>query len=176
MHTAMAKRICDLEAELRQRDERVAELKAELEEERDLTARLAEQVRDVGDMIETWIQAFDMVQNENGIWVWSTSFVEGDAWFEKYQVLVRKWNKFFGDYNAMVRPRNVGRPLAASEAQRAQVAKLRKAGRSLREIVEETSLGLATVRTIVGQGAGRDRTTIKHLQRIDPDRAARYLL
>jgi len=28
------------------------------------------------------------------------------------------------------------------------------------------------VRTIVEQGAGRDRITVKHLQRIDPDRAA----
>jgi hypothetical protein len=33
-----------------------------------------------------------------------------------------------------------------------------------------TSFGLRTVRTIVDQGDGRDRTTIKHLERIDPDR------
>jgi hypothetical protein len=32
------------------------------------------------------------------------------------------------------------------------------------------NLGLQTVRTIVDQGAGRDRTTVKHLQRIDPAR------
>ena len=29
---------------------------------------------------------------------------------------------------------------------------------------------MRTVRTIVDQGDGRDRTTIKHLERIDPDR------
>jgi hypothetical protein len=67
-------------------------------------------------------------------------------------------------------PRNVGRPLAASEAQRAAVLKLRKAGKSLRVIAEETSLGLRTVCTIVDQGNGTDRTTVKHLARIDPDR------
>jgi hypothetical protein len=43
-------------------------------------------------------------------------------------------------------------------------------GRSLRGIAEETNLGLQTVHTIVDQGAGRDRTTVKHLQRIDPAR------
>jgi hypothetical protein len=42
------------------------------------------------------------------------------------------------------------------------VLKLRKAGNSLREIVEETNLGLRTVRTIVDQRKGTDRTTKKH--------------
>lgn len=48
--------------------------------------------------------------------------------------------------------------------------KLHKAGTSLRDIAEETSLGFQTVRTIVDQGAGHDRTTVKHLERIDPGR------
>jgi hypothetical protein len=52
------------------------------------------------------------------------------------------------------------------------VLKLHKAGGSLRGIAEDTSLGLATVRTIVSQKNGTDRTTVKHLERIDPDRAA----
>ena len=50
--------------------------------------------------------------------------------------------------------------------------KLHKAGGSLRGIAEDTSLGFATVRTIVSQKNGTDRTTVKHLERIDPDRAA----
>ena len=48
--------------------------------------------------------------------------------------------------------------------------KLRKRGVSLRAIAEETSLGLPTVRTIVDKRDGCDRTTVKHLERIDPDR------
>jgi hypothetical protein len=48
---------------------------------------------------------------------------------------------------------------------------MHKAGKSLREIAEETSLGLRTVRTIIAKGNGTDRTTIKHLERIAPDRA-----
>jgi hypothetical protein len=40
-----------------------------------------------------------------------------------------------------------------------------------RGIAEETSLGLQTVCTILDQQDGVDRTTIKQLQRIDPDPA-----
>ena len=40
----------------------------------------------------------------------------------------------------------------------------------MRGIAEDLSLGFATVRTIVDQGERRDRTTVKHWQRIDPDR------
>jgi hypothetical protein len=78
------------------------------------------------------------------------------------------------NYNAIITasPRNVGRPLAASDAQRAQVLKLRKQGMSLRGICDETNLGLQTVRTIVDQGERRDRTTRKHLERIAIDRTA----
>jgi hypothetical protein len=66
------------------------------------------------------------------------------------------------DYNADVLKRNAGRPLAASEAQVEEVLKLR----SLRGIAEDTSLGLPIVRTIIDKGDSRDRTSIKHLQRI----------
>jgi hypothetical protein len=51
------------------------------------------------------------------------------------------------DFNSVVAPRNVGRPLEASEAQRAQVLKLRKGSMLLRAIAEEVSLGLQTVRS-----------------------------
>jgi hypothetical protein len=43
---------------------------------------------------------------------------------------------------------------------------------SLREIAEETNLGLQTVRTILDQHQRKDRTTTKYLERINPDRAA----
>jgi hypothetical protein len=36
--------------------------------------------------------------------------------------------------------------------------------------MEETSLGFRTVRTIVGQIDGTDRTSQRHMGRIDPDR------
>lgn len=45
----------------------------------------------------------------------------------------------------------------------------------MRRIAEETTLGFKTVCTIIDRGAGIDRTTIKHLQRIDPDGAVEQL-
>jgi hypothetical protein len=166
------RRIAELEDEIKQRDRRIAELKQELDEQRDLVHRMSEHVQDENTLIESWIEAFDMVLDDKGDWVWSSAFVEGHGWFEKYVALGRKWNKFVPDYNAAVRPRNVGRPLEASKAQQREVPKLHKSGMSLRSIAEETGLGFRTVRTIVDRDDGRDRTTVKHLQRIDPDRAA----
>ena len=85
--------------------------------------------------------------------------------------LVRKWNAAVDDFNSAVpQPRNVGRPLAASDAQCATVLKLRKTGTSLRDIAAETSLGLWTVRTIIDNRAGTDRTSRKYFERITPDR------
>ena len=80
------------------------------------------------------------------------------------------------DFNAVMAPRDVGRPLAASEAQVSTVSKLHKAGRSLRQIEDETSLGLQTVRTIVGRKQGKDRTSKKRrdkFERIEVDRSER---
>jgi Helix-turn-helix domain of resolvase len=164
-------RIDKLEDEIKQRDRRIAELKHELDEARDLQQRLTDQVQDSNNQIDNWIQAFEMEPNEAGVWQWKRSFVEGDDWYKEYQTIMRQWNKFVPEYNAAILRRNVGRPLAASDAQAAHVRKLHKAGKSLRWIAEETNLGVNTVRTIVGKADGTDRTTIKHLQRIDPDRA-----
>jgi hypothetical protein len=123
-------------------------------------------------MIERWIEAFEMELGDDGVWRWKAEFAEGDVWFRKYQELLRKWNKLVPEYNATINPQPVGRPLAASEAQEVQVRRLRKSGASLRAIVDETGLGLQTVRTIVGRDALSDRTTMRRLERIDPDRAA----
>jgi hypothetical protein len=163
----------ELQGKLEERDRRIAELKDELERERDLSYRLGEQVRESCYVIDSWKYAFDMVLNDEGMWVWTRDFVEGDEWFVKYRDLLKKWNQIVPEYNARVAPayRNVGRPLAASAAQEDRVRDLHKQGKSLRWIAEETNLGLHTVRTIVGRINGTDRTTLKHLKRIDPERA-----
>ncbi len=178
--TAPRDRIAELENELKQRDARIRELDT-------LVSEMREQVEDCNaHIIKSWIEGFEMTLNTNNesewnrsfiesdewfekyqevlLRKWDRSFIEADEWFEKYQVLLRNWNRFVPEWNALVRPRNVGRPLAASEAQVAEVLKLHKAGGSLRGIADDTSLGLATVRTIVGQKNGTDRTTVKHLE------------
>jgi len=167
-------RIAELEDTIKQRDRRIEGLRQEIDEQRDLIDRMEEEIEESNQTIESWIHGFDMETNEAGDYVWKASFVYGDEWYDKYKELLRKWNKFVPDYNAMVAvtsERNVGRPLAASEAQCDHVRELREQGMSLRGIAEETSLGLNTVRTIVSKKNGTDRTSIKYLSRIDPDRA-----
>jgi hypothetical protein len=168
--TSTDRRVTDLEDELRQRDRRISELKSELESERDLLEQMSDQIQRCNETIESWKHAFDMVLNDEGMWTWDPKYTNGLEWVEKYQALVDKWNKFVGEYNSTVRKRNVGRPLAASDAQCETVRKLHKAGTSLRDIAEETNLGLNTVRTIIGRVNGTDRTTVKHLTKIDPER------
>lgn len=71
----------------------------------------------------------------------------------EYNELVRRWNRYVGSLAA---DHAIGRPPRATQAQLAQVRRLRKAGHTLREIVHETGLSLQTLRTIVGcQATGR---------------------
>jgi uncharacterized coiled-coil protein SlyX len=173
MHTPMTleDRIAELEDALKEKERRLQELKADLDKANDLIERQREHVQDSSDLIDSWIEAFDMHLNADGVWEWRASFAEGHEWFGKYAALAKQWNQIVPEYNAVVAPRrrNVGRPLAASDAQRQRVLKLRKAGQSLRAIAEETTLGLNTVRTIVDQRDQRDRTTTKHMERIRRD-------
>ena len=158
----------ELQDELKRRDERIEELRQEIDEQRDLIQRMEESVADAENVIERWKEAFGMTQAESGGWTWEPFWNEYNALIDKFNDLVRQWNKYLPVINARTQP--VGRPLAASEAQQATVCKLHKAGKSLRWIADETSLGFNTVRTIVGKAEGTDRTTRKHLARIDPDR------
>jgi hypothetical protein len=128
---------------------------------------MREHVQECAEIFEAWKEAFDM---DNGTWAWPKRVAAADGYHDKYVGLVREWNRFVPEYSAAVRPpRNVGRPLAASDAQRETVLKLRKRGLAPRAIAEETNLGLNTVRTIVDQRDWRDRTSIKHLERVRRD-------
>jgi hypothetical protein len=165
-------RIAELEDKLKEAERRMAELRQERDEARDLAQRISDHVESCNDMIESWKDAFDMSLNADGVWEWRSSFVEGEDWYLKYKALLNDWNRFVPDYNARVAPKNVGRPLEASEAQCKEVRRLRKSGNSLRCIADKTSLSLNTVRTILGKEAGTDRATRKVLERVMPDRLA----
>jgi hypothetical protein len=105
-------------------------------------------------------------------WTWLTAAADEAEWADKYSRIVRQWNALVPLFNATVVKRNVGRPLLASEAQVIEVRMRRKRGESLRGIADEMNLSFTTVRTIVDQKAGTDRTSIKYLSRINPERAA----
>ena len=100
-------------------------------------------VQDSNALIDSWIDAFGMTENDKGEWGFANNLIqERDESDALYYALRRDWNKFVTEYNAVVAPRlrNFGRPLAASETQRQDVLDRHKAGESLRSIAEETGL------------------------------------
>jgi hypothetical protein len=160
------KRIAELEDDLKHRDTRISELRGEIDELRDLTNRLRENVEDAAGVLQGWKDTFDMEEVEGG-WTWKPFWERHGAIIDQHNKLVQQFNKYLPVINGHLHSKNIGRPLQASAAQVAQVLKLRQAGTSLRDIAEETSLGLPTVRTIVGKTNRTDRTSKRHLARID---------
>jgi hypothetical protein len=165
----------ELRDELKTRDRRIEELRQEIDELRDLVHRMREHAEDYNSTMERWTETFEMVQTESGGWTWGPFWDKHNELVDDYNDLVRRWNKYLPLIHGRTQP--VGRPLAASEAQVAEVLRRHKAGRSLRGIADDTSLGLNTVRTIVSKKNGTDRTTKKHrdrVERIELDRAQRW--
>jgi hypothetical protein len=182
-------RIAELEDELQQRNglitsavDKVRQLTTELGEARELADRMREHVEDVDRLLEQWIEVFDMQQDESGDWAFDRKqtrlWEHYDKLLEENRKLVRDWNKIVPKYNARIAPREMGRPIAASAAQRDAVLKRRKAGESLRTIAAATLLSLRTVRTILAKASGSDRATKRtnELRRREFDRlrAAAY--
>ncbi len=175
-------RIEELKADLRYRDDQIKELRQDNSRAFDLVAEMREQVEDSNALTQSWIEVFEMEQDEDGVWIFDRR--QSKVWddysrlLEKHRKLIREWNKFIGDYNRAVAPRGMGRPLDASEVQVKKVLKLRKAKASLRTIAQQTGLGLRTVRTIVGKDAGTDRTgkrtNLLRKREIDRLKAAEY--
>jgi len=155
----------ELEDELRQRDKRIAELREEIDKQRELISRLREHAEDYDACVERWAEAFNMVMTDDGSWTWQPFWDNYKKTIDDYNNLVRCWNKYLPLIKH--RPRPVGRPLDASEAQVADVLRLHKQGLSQRGITEELTLGLNTVRTIIAKRNGTDRATKKHRQRVE---------
>jgi hypothetical protein len=157
----------ELEDELKLLKRRNEELRKEIDDQRELVTELRDHAGDFVNCLESYRDTFGMVETDSG-WTWEPWWNEHKQLVADYNKLVRLWNQCLPLINKQ--PRNVGRPLAASDAQVVEVHKLRRAARSLRGIAEDTGLGLDTVRTIVDKMSGKDRATKKHrdqLERID---------
>jgi hypothetical protein len=164
-------RIRQLEDNLKAAERRAEEAKRERDDAQNLVSRMEEQVKDSQTLIERWVEAFDMRLGDNGQWQHTSPHLV-DRWndlVEKYNDRLKKWNKFVPEYNAIVAPvrRGVGRPLAATESQCKLVLKLAKAGKSIRTIMDETSLGMQTVRTILDREDWTDRASQHRLEKLD---------
>ena len=72
-----------------------------------------------------------------------------------------------GGFNRNIaRVQPVGRPVAASDAQQAQIIKHYKAGKSSRWIAEEMTLSRRTVTTVISKLDGSDRTSVNRRARL----------
>jgi hypothetical protein len=168
-------RVDELEAELKQRDEKIAELRAELQQAVEMVDDMRQEVEDGNAVIDSWIEVFRLEQDDGGIYQFDSG--QSKLWDEHltllkaHNKLINDWNRFVGQYNQVVAPRPPGRPLAASDAQVADVLKRHKAGASLRAIAAATGLGLRTVRSIL---AGSKRTAELRKREFDKHRAADY--
>jgi len=175
MNENLPERIAELEAELKQRDAKIKDLTKERDEAQELVDTMREQVESGNDMIEQWIDVFEMQQDERGIWIFDSS--QSELW-ESYDELLKHhkktvdhWNRYLSQFNAIINPRPIGRPLAASDGQQKDVLKRRKAGNSLRAIAEATSLSVRTVRSVLAQ---KKRTNKLRRLEFDRHRAAAY--
>ena len=135
-------RIADLERELRLRDERISELRDEVDEGRELVRAMEEHVQERDEYLETFISAFGLdAQRRRQMGRTASSSRLSTSWSISFNDLVDRYNKLVRDYNQYAMPpQPVGRPIAASEAQQAQVLKHHKAGKSARWIAEEMTL------------------------------------
>jgi chromosome segregation ATPase len=163
-------RIVELEDTLKAAELRLTEVREELNVADDLIGRLRENLKEHNEVTESYQHGFNMKPTEDGTgWYFTRGIAEAyDELLTKHRDLRKRFNKLIDIYN----PQAPGRPLNASEAQCVEVVKLHKRKLSLRDIAEETSLALSTVRTIVGRENRTDRTSIKRLQKLDPMNAA----
>jgi hypothetical protein len=168
------KRIAELADALKAAERKLAEMKTERDEATALVDRADEVADDTNAVIESWKFAFEMELRDDGLWTSPVSKVH-DRYLESielYNKLIKDWNRFVPKYNAAILQRPVGRLLDASEAQQKQVLKSRSRGISFRGIADDMNLSLRTVRTIIERGQGRDRTTLKRLEKVEPMNAA----
>ena len=156
--TATTERIYQPEDELKAAKQRIEELRAERDEANAAVASFIEHYDERREIMQRWRITLGMVERD-GVWVWEIDhpIISVREMAAAYIELRSAYNRLLQLYD----PADVGRPLAASEAQVAQVLKLRKEGTPYRLIMDETGLGLQTVRTIIGREKHTDRTTIK---------------
>jgi chromosome segregation ATPase len=149
-------RIAELEDELKIAQQRLVEVKQERDDANATVAQMLEHLQEYREIMERWRMTFGMIEISPGTWRWEANHLIS----ENLKLANKNLELANENYKLWCRfvPRDIGRPLAASEAQVVQVLKLRKEGTPLRLIVDETGLGLQTVRTIIGRESRSDRT------------------
>jgi septal ring factor EnvC (AmiA/AmiB activator) len=83
-----------IEDQVRERDERIKELRRELSEAEELISDMREQVERANGVIESWIEAFGMTQDDKGVWQWDEWMDRWTGMHKAYDAVVQKWNRF----------------------------------------------------------------------------------
>ena len=113
--------IAELEDALKIAEQRIAQMKQERDEAYELVDRMKQHVEDADELIQQWISAEQLELGDNGMYQMSVSLAsQYDSLRDKYYALIKSWNRIV----PMIAPKDIGRPLAASEAQCKQVLKL----------------------------------------------------
>jgi hypothetical protein len=160
-------RIADLERELHLKDERINELKDEIDEGRDLVRRMSEHAEEHDHELERFITTFGLEVTADGKYSNGEFIEDYRALVDQYEDLRLRYNKLVGSFNRNIATVNpVGRPVAASDEQQAQIVRHHKAGRSARWIAEEMTLSRRTVMTVIGKHHGVDRTSNTRRKRL----------
>jgi hypothetical protein len=168
--------IAGLTTRLEAAEAKLKEVTRERDEALELVTEMRQQVEDVGTMIDNWVDVFELEKNGAGVWVFNRR--QSDLWeahgvvLAENRRLIREWNRLVPEYNAVIAPRTIGRPAAASAAQAREVKRRRRKGESLRAIAKATLLGVRVVRTILE--AKEKRTTAMRRRVFDKARAAAY--
>jgi hypothetical protein len=167
MPNILKQRIADLELELQRKDERIGELRDEVDQGRELVRRMEEHIQERDEYLESFVSTFGMELGDDNCWRWTPFITAHNELVDKFNDLIERYNKVVRDFNHYaVVPQPVGRPIAASEAQQAQIVKHHKAGKSARWIAEEMTLSRRTVTTIIDKRDGTDRTMARRRQRL----------
>ncbi len=172
-----------LRENLRHVRRRLAEREHDLAAADALVTETRQSTEKQGELFARWIEVFDMELDTDGKWIFDRDQTElwtkYDELLDRNLKLLRDWNRFVPKYNATFAderpPRGKGRPRAASEAQQAEVIKLRQQGLSYGAIVDATGLSAKTVRTITTAPikAAEERQKLKR-QILNKEAAARY--
>jgi hypothetical protein len=142
-------------------------LKDEIDESRSLMRTMEEHVQERDEYLETFITTFGLMLNDKNEWESGEFIHQHNELVDKFNDLVDRYNKLVGNYNRYaVAPQPVGRPIAASEAQQAEIAKHHKRGYSSRWIAEEMSLSRRTVTTVIDKLDGTDRGSAQRRRRL----------
>ncbi len=149
------------------KDERIRELKDEVDQGREFVHRMEEHVQERDEYLERFITTFGLTIDDDGKWCNGEFLRQHNNLVDEFNDLADRYNRLVRDFNQYaVPPQPVGRPIAASEAQQAQIIKHHKAGKSSRWIAEEMTLSRRTVTTVIGRFDGTDRTMARHRKRL----------